>query len=188
MNYIKFDTISSTNDFLKNYCRKKRLPDFFYVYTDYQTSGRGQRENTWQADCCKNILISIYLRPKYDLDNQHFLNKVVSLAIIRLLEKNGITQTAIKKPNDILADNKKIAGILIENRIQNNQWKSAVIGIGLNVNQTDFVNLPEAISMKNITGKNFQVNQLTINLIDEIKKQYQRPADELERDFTALLK
>jgi BirA family biotin operon repressor/biotin-[acetyl-CoA-carboxylase] ligase len=187
MNYIKFDTIPSTNDFLKKYGKEHNLPDFFYVYTDWQTSGRGQREHTWQSDCCKNILISIYLHPKYELKQQYILNQVVSLAIVRLLQKNGINKVQIKKPNDILAGKQKIAGILIENRIQNKHWEAAVIGIGLNVNQTDFVNLPNAVSMKNITGKEYSIKQLIINLINEIKKQYQRPADKLEQDFKSLL-
>lgn len=187
MNYIKFDTITSTNDFLKSYCKVQDLPDFFYVYADTQTKGRGQRSNNWQSDCCKNILISYYLKPNIDIDQQNLLNKIVAVAIIEVLQKFNISGLKIKLPNDIMADNQKIAGILIENVLAHQKWKQSIIGIGLNVNQMTFDNLPQATSMKKITGQTYDIEQIMADLTQEIKHQYFRNPDEINANFERLL-
>ena len=187
MNYIKFDTINSTNDFLKSYSKTTDLPDFFYVYTDFQESGRGQGSNVWQSVCCKNVLMSVFLRPGFELKEQAILSRIIALSIIKVLQKFNIHGLQIKLPNDIMADRKKIAGILIENQIAQNRWKSSIIGIGLNVNQTDFVNLPEATSVKKITGVEFEPEMIVHQLVEEIKKQYVRDADELKQEFEKLI-
>jgi len=183
MQYIKIDTINSTNDFLKNYQKETRLDNFFYVFAGFQTNGRGQRSNTWQSDCCKNVLMSILIYPEWKLTQQKILNQIISLSIIRILENFNVPGLQIKLPNDILADGKKIAGILIENVIYRNNWKSSVVGIGLNVNQTDFVNLPGAVSMKNLTGRNYDVEKLVHQLAAEIKQQVKRDAAGLQKEF-----
>jgi len=187
MHYIKFDTIESTNDFLKSYAKTKKLPDFFYVYTDKQSKGRGQQSNTWQSDCCKNILISIFLQPKLSVSQQQQLNQIVALSIIKVLEKFNILKLNIKLPNDIMSDGKKIAGILIENVIRHQTWKQSIIGIGLNVNQTEFVNLPQATSMKLISGKDYNQEDIIALLIQELKENYQQNPDILSREFERLL-
>ncbi len=187
MKYIKIDTINSTNDFLKAYLKESFLDNFFYVYTDYQTKGRGQRSNTWQSECCKNILISIFIKPPWELSHQAILNRIISLGIIKFLEKFNISNLKIKHPNDIMAGEKKIAGILIENLIHNKQWKNSVVGIGLNINQTNFVNLPEATSMKLITGQDYNVEEMVHQLVNQIKIQYFRDAESLNKDFNKYL-
>jgi len=187
MNYIKFDTINSTNDFLKNYSKTTVLPDFFYVYTDFQEKGRGQGANIWQSDCCMNVLMSVFVRPPFDLKEQAILSRIIALSIIKVLQKFNIPGLQIKLPNDIMADEKKIAGILIENTISQNHWKNSIIGIGLNVNQTDFVNLPEAVSIKKITGRNHDIGEITHRLVEEIKRQFQRNPKVLQEEFDKLL-
>ena len=187
MDYIKFDTINSTNDFLKSYSKTTELPDFFYAYADFQTGGRGQRSNVWQSACCKNVLLSIFIRPRFDLTRQAILNHVVSLSIVKVLQNFNIPALQIKLPNDIMSGKKKIAGILIENIIYKNQWKNSIIGIGLNVNQTDFVNLPDATSIKKITGVEYPPEMIVHQLVEEIKKQYARDAEELRTEFNNLL-
>ena len=161
MNSINFDTILSTNDFLKSYAKKNKLPDFFFVRTDEQTKGKGQRTNVWQSECCKNILISYYVKYKIPAENQFLLNRIVSVSLIEFLQKFNIPDVKIKYPNDILSGFYKIAGILIENTIYKNHIKDSIIGIGLNVNQQKFKNLPFAVSMKMLTGKTYDLVELT---------------------------
>ncbi len=187
MHYIKFDTIESTNDFLKSYAKTKKLPDFFYVYADRQTKGRGQQSNTWQSDCCKNILISIFIQPELAVSQQQQLNQIVALSIVKVLEKFNISKVRIKLPNDIMADGRKIAGILIENVIRHQTWKQSIIGIGFNVNQTEFVNLPQATSMKLLTGKDYDREEIITLLMQELKINYKQNPDILSREFERLL-
>ncbi len=187
MYYIKFDTIESTNDFLKSYSKDHQLPDFFYVYTDWQTKGRGQRSNIWQSDCCKNVLISYFLQPRFDLEHQSQLNQIVSLAIIKVLQKFNISGLKIKLPNDIMADQKKIAGILIENVINHKNWKQSIIGIGLNVNQTTFAGLPQATSMAIITEKTYNIKDIIKFLTVELKELYKQKPDIISREFERFL-
>lgn len=187
MDYIKFDTITSTNDFLKSYAETHKISDFFYVLADVQTGGRGQRTNIWQSDCCKNILISIFLQPDIDLAQQTRLNQIVAVSIVKVLQKFNIPNVRIKLPNDILADAKKIAGILIENKIIGQKWLQSIIGIGLNVNQSNFVNLPMAVSMTQFTGIDYDRDEIVKLLIEQLKICYQEPPEKIQNEFNNLL-
>ncbi len=187
MNYIKFDTITSTNDFLKSYGKIQSLPDFFYIYTDWQTGGRGQRTNTWQSDCCKNVLISYFLKPGLAVSQQAHLNQMVAVAIVKVLQKFNIPDLKIKLPNDIMADEKKIAGILIENIIAGQNWKQSIIGIGINVNQKRFEHLPQATSMSLLTRKNYDVEEIIKLLTQELKELYKQNSGVISRDFQRFL-
>ena len=112
----------------------------------------------WESEDSKNLLCSIY---KKDLgikvEDQFVLSMLVSLSIIRTLEKLNLPKLYIKWPNDIMSDNKKICGILVENMVKQNSIKESVIGIGLNVNQNTFKNLPNATSIKKIKGVAFNI-------------------------------
>jgi len=187
MNYIKFDTINSTNEFLKSYSQSQDLQDFFYVIADFQTQGKGQRANDWKSECCKNLLISIFMKPNFPVAQQYRLNHIVSLAIVDVLQQYDIPEVQIKLPNDILSGGKKISGILIENKIQQNEIKQSIIGIGLNINQTDFVHLPDAVSMKSISGKSFDIQQIAELLVQKLQNLYQSSPNVLEKRFKELL-
>ncbi len=187
MHYIKFDTITSTNDFLKYYAETQELNNFFYVYSEFQSNGQGQRSNVWQSECCKNILISIFLKPNIEPAQQTILNKMVSLSIVKVLQKFNIPGVSIKLPNDIMADGQKIAGILIENKISGNKWVQSIIGIGLNVNQTNFVNLPMAVSMKSLTGQTYDREQIIKHLIEQLQFHYKQQPEILQKEFNKLL-
>lgn len=109
------------------------------VITNCQTAGRGQRGNSWEAEPGKNLTFSIILKPAFlSLKDQFFLNIFCSLGIYDFLTGKTNATIAIKWPNDILANGKKICGILIENHIYGSQVSNAVVGIGFNVNQTHF--------------------------------------------------
>lgn len=124
------------------------------VISEYQTKGRGQRGNVWESAPHKNLLFSIILDAAFlDPSECFLLNIVTSLALIDTLDEYTGGTLKIKWPNDIYFESKKISGMLIENYIKNNSIKYSVIGIGLNVNQTEF-SYQNAVSLQNICNQN----------------------------------
>ena len=158
--YIK--TTHSTNTLLKELIAKGEEPKF--IYAGYQTAGRGQTGNSWESEEGKNLLCSVLLPPRKNLFE---LNVAVSVAVRRVVGEDF----TIKWPNDIYWQDKKVAGILIENAIIGNEVKYSIAGIGLNVNQTDFVSdAPNPISMKQIYGTDFAVDELMEKLYAEVQR------------------
>jgi BirA family biotin operon repressor/biotin-[acetyl-CoA-carboxylase] ligase len=170
MNLIKLDAIDSTNDFLKNLAGKQSLENFTTVCASNQTNGRGQMGSKWTSEEGKNLTMSVYLKEISILNSEIFLlNCIVSLAVFNTLKKYEITNLAIKWPNDIMSDQKKIGGILIENNINFKQKITSVVGIGINVNQTDFRFLPKASSMALVKNATFEIDKLTMELVESIQ-------------------
>ena len=155
----------STNTLLKELIANGQWSkDEKYLYTGFQTAGRGQTGNQWESEEGKNLLCSILLPARANLFE---LNIATAVAVQRLL---GDAFT-IKWPNDIYWQDKKVAGILIENAIIGNEIRYCIAGIGINVNQTSFVsNAPNPVSLKQITGKEYDIHQLMAQLMNEIGK------------------
>ena len=173
---------NSTNSLVKEMLAKGEWPlTEHYLYAGYQTAGRGQTGNSWESEANKNVLCSILLPPDKNL---YFLNIAVSVAIIRLL--GG--QYTIKWPNDIYYNDKKLAGILLENAIVGSEIKYSIAGIGLNVNQTVFVsNAPNPVSLKQITGKEYDIDQLMKDLLETITVVLKEPEDVIWSEYKAHL-
>ena len=165
--YIK--TTHSTNSLMKEMLAKGEWPKGErFLYAGYQTAGRGQTGNSWESEEGKNLLCSILLPPDKNL---HFLNIAVSVAVYRTIRELGIRELAIKWPNDIYWQDKKIAGILVENAIIGNEVKYSIAGIGLNINQTDFrSDAPNPVSLKQITGKEYDIAALMQRLYEAIQE------------------
>ena len=163
MKITHFKTLDSTNQYLQNLLNEGIDIVDNIVVTDYQTSGKGQGKNVWESEDGKNLLFSIALDMSFlKAENQFILTQIVSVTMINVL-KNYLPEESlfIKWPNDIYFNDKKIAGILIKNEIKGMMMGTSIIGIGLNVNQTSFdKNLPNPISMKMITGKDFDLDEL----------------------------
>ena len=160
--YIK--ATHSTNTLLKELLANGEWPEGErFLYTAFQTAGRGQAGNGWESEEGKNLLCSILLPPRKELFD---LNVLTAVAVQRLLGK-GFT---IKWPNDIYYGDKKIAGILIENAILGNEVKYSIAGIGLNVNQTTFLSsAPNPVSLKLISGKEMAIDALMQALMNQIE-------------------
>ena len=158
MQLIKLDATPSTNSYLKELMRELNLDDFTVVVCEHQTKGRGQQGNIWMSERGKNLIFSVlkYIE-KVKTNNAFALNAVVSLAVYETLRTFKIPQVSVKWPNDIMSGNKKICGILIENTLKGNDLKKSIIGIGLNVNQEVFSELPHASSLKCETGLEFDL-------------------------------
>ena len=176
------NSTNSTNTLLKELIAKGEWPeDEGFLFAGYQTAGRGQTGNGWESEADKNLLCSILVESRKAKDKRPFyLNVAVSVAVYRVIqsivfERSGLGSlseaVSIKWPNDIYWGDKKIAGILIENAIIGSEMKYSIAGIGLNVNQTEFVsNAPNPVSLKQITGKEYNIDRLMQQLYAEVQK------------------
>jgi BirA family transcriptional regulator, biotin operon repressor / biotin---[acetyl-CoA-carboxylase] ligase len=157
MTIIKLDAIDSTNDYLKQLSKEKELDTYTIVIANEQTKGKGQLGAKWDSEVGKNLLMSILVKDKALKENSVFdFNITIALAIVDCLNNLEISNVTIKWPNDIMADGKKIAGILIENVIKSDSSFISIVGIGLNVNQTSFNGLPNATSLCLHSDKEFE--------------------------------
>ena len=169
MHIIKLSATDSTNTYLRNLCNEENLKDYTVIVTNQQTKGRGQMGSVWESEANKNLIFSVFKDlSEFRIEHSFYLSMIVSLSILDALKLMGIHGLWIKWPNDILSDNKKICGILIENVVKNNKLSSAIIGIGLNVNQLEFNNLPNAASLKSATGINYNLDELLINILGSL--------------------
>ena len=158
-NIIKLNATTSTNEYLKDKRAKGDCRDGDLVWTKNQTAGRGRLNKTWESEPHKNIAMSVYR--DYDENPPQFpylISVAFSVAILRGLDRLGVPELKIKWPNDILSCNKKIGGILIENRVSKGVVKDSVIGFGLNVNQKQFENLDHAASLHTVTQKKWEID------------------------------
>lgn len=147
-----------------------------FLYAGYQTAGRGQTGNGWESEPDKNLICSILLPNK----NLYFLNIAVSVAIIRLIGE----PFTIKWPNDIYYRDKKLAGILLENAIVGSTVKYSIAGVGLNVNQTKFTSdAPNPVSLKQITGKTYDIDQLMKDLFEAVKAVLNEPEERIWSEY-----
>ena len=174
MKITHFKNIDSTNSYLQNLLDKGEDVADNVVVTDFQTSGKGQGRNIWQSEDGKNLLFSIALDMSFlKAEDQFLLTQMVSVAMINVLKKYLPEENLfIKWPNDIYFNDRKIAGILIKNEIRGIMLGTSIIGIGLNVNQTDFdESLPNPISMKMITGKDYDLEMLLNEICNKLSQQ-----------------
>ena len=175
-NVITLQRIPSTNDYLKEALSKSTpLPEGTVILAVDQYDGRGQKGTVWQSEPGKNLTFSMLLVPSFlDPKQQFVLTAAISLAVARWLEMLTHVAVKIKWPNDIYIANQKIGGILIENILKGKTWKSAVVGIGINVNQTSF---PPSIqkqttSVKQILHRDCQIPDLLADLCSYIEREY----------------
>ena len=178
MKITRFKTLDSTNQYLQNLLNEGADIADNIVVTDFQTSGKGQGKNVWQSDEGKNLLFSIALDMSFlKAENQFLLTQMVSVAMINVIKKYLPEESLfIKWPNDIYFKDKKIAGILIKNEIKGMMMGTSIIGIGLNVNQTSFdKNLPNPISMKMITGYDFDLKLILNDICHELRAMSYEP-------------
>lgn len=174
MNIIKLDAIDSTNSFLKQYYKEQAIENFTTVVADVQTNGRGQMGTEWNSDKGKNLTFSIFVKDYILTPNAIFdINCLVTTALITVFKKYSIPDLYVKWPNDILSADKKIVGILIENSLKSNGEVLSVIGIGINVNQTNFDSIPKASSLAFILNESIDRDILLKECIEELKSRFE---------------
>ena len=191
MKLIKLDAIDSTNEFLKALTQQQQLENFTVVIAKSQTKGKGQMGTVWLSEPGKNLIMSVLIANFItDVKNVYALNIVVALAVIEVLELNHIPDLRIKWPNDIMSGNKKIAGILIENTIKSDAKITSIVGLGLNVNQINFENLPKASSLAVICNMEFDIDKLLNQIITKLKQKivsWHTSADDFWSNYGAIL-
>jgi BirA family transcriptional regulator, biotin operon repressor / biotin---[acetyl-CoA-carboxylase] ligase len=171
MRLVKLDAIDSTNDYLKALSQAGNLENFTVVSTDNQTKGKGQMGAKWNSEVGKNLTMSVLVNDFVaDASRLFELNIVFSVAVIDTLHQLEIPQLSIKWPNDILSGNRKIAGILIENSLKSDGQIVSVIGLGLNVNQEDFEDLPQASSLRLVMDTFFEKETILVSVVENFKK------------------
>lgn len=165
------------------------LPHLYTIRTDYQSAGRGQAGNGWESEDSKNLLFSTLLRCEVSPAEQFRLTMWVSVAMVEMLLKylpaEGLT---IKWPNDIYYGDKKLAGILVENTLVGSKIAYSIVGIGLNVNQLEFLSpAPNPISMQQISGKEYDVENLLEEYLAVLKRWQNVPLQTLQDTYMSYL-
>lgn len=172
---IILEEVTSTNDWLREK-GKENLPDGTVVQAIHQTKGRGQMGSSWTAAPGENLTASIYLTPQdLTVSRAFYLSKIASISLVRTLQRRMPRKgVKIKWPNDVWVEQRKIAGILIENQIEGNKVGSCILGMGINVNQKDFG--PElaskATSLKQETFKEENISQLLWDILSQFERTY----------------
>ncbi len=158
---ISLAKCTSTNDYAMELIRMGQATSGTLISATEQTQGRGLDVNRWESQSGKNLLISILVQPVgIKPSDQFILNQVSSLAICNFLKsKLPSRQVCVKWPNDVYIENKKAAGILINNIICGDKILWSVIGMGININQEKFFeDAPNPVSLKMLTGINYDLN------------------------------
>lgn len=161
---IILDEVDSTNSWLSG--KAASLPGGTIVAARAQTAGRGQRGNSWESAPDANVTMSILLRPDgVEIGRAFPLSEAVALGVVSALASRLpgeiAARIAIKWPNDIYVSDSKIAGILIENSLRGSLIDRSIAGIGLNVNQREFLSdAPNPVSMFQLTGETFDVGEM----------------------------
>lgn len=170
MHIIKLSAIDSTNSYLKELITKQTVENFTVVLAENQTNGRGQRGANWEVESGKNLTFSILIKDVLLSFEEVFnLNVVVAVSLFQTFSNLKIPNLSIKWANDILADKKKVCGILIENQFKSNSEILSVIGIGINVNQENFENLPQASSLKKISGQEWKKDEVLLTFLNQFQ-------------------
>lgn len=158
--WIELPSVDSTNNYAMGLIHEGLAQHGLTVRTAHQTKGKGQRGKVWETEPGANLSFSIIVKPGLLLTQSFQLLAATALAVRDELAKVLGDETKIKWPNDLYWRDRKTGGILIENVVRGRQWQWAVIGIGINVNQTKFKGLKNPVSIKQVTGKETDVLEL----------------------------
>lgn len=172
---ITLDRVNSTNSYAKEWISIHGIEEKTVFLAQEQYQGKGQQGNSWHSERGMNITLSIILTPSWlALTHQFHLNKCLSLGIKDyLLTYFPANKIAIKWPNDLYVNNKKIAGLLIESAFSENQFDYIIVGIGLNINQKTFnPSIPNPTSLHIETGNHFDIMHETNRLLACIHFRY----------------
>ena len=195
MGIIYLEETNSTNVYVQQLLsNQKDLKEGTLVWTGFQTSGRGQNQNTWESERDANLTFSLLLHPDFlPVTEQFLLSQVAALGVVDFLSSFcELQDLSIKWSNDIYWKDKKICGMLIENLLSGHSISHSVLGIGININQTVFEgDAPNPVSVKQINGKTYNLN-VAIGFIREaiLSRYMQLLCDEKEqirKDYVSAL-
>jgi BirA family biotin operon repressor/biotin-[acetyl-CoA-carboxylase] ligase len=167
---IELQSIDSTNNYAMQLIDADKAQNGMTILAKEQTAGKGQRGHLWQSNAGENLLMSIIIKPNMLVEKQFLFNMSIAVAICGVLKKLcGETPCEIKWPNDLIINDRKAGGILIENVIRGSSWVYSVVGIGINVLQTDFPEtLPFATSLNKELKTEVNVMELAMSIRQEV--------------------
>jgi BirA family biotin operon repressor/biotin-[acetyl-CoA-carboxylase] ligase len=174
-NILTLDKTDSTNNYLHGLLSAKPPAEGFIVRAAEQYAGKGQRGSSWLSQPGANLTFSLLLEPRFlAVPDQFRLTQALALGIAGFVSSAvPNTSVAIKWPNDVYVNDRKIAGILVENILEKSLMKFCIAGIGLNVNQGSFdPSLPNPTSLKMLSGKDFDLDACLENICSCIEKFY----------------
>ena len=172
---IRLDQVDSTNSFAMGLLKGLNLEEGAVVTTAKQTRGKGQRGNSWESEPGQNVTCSVVLKPTFlDPAKQFDLTRAISLALTDvLLDLIPENEIRIKWPNDVFVNDGKIAGILIENILNGPQISYSVVGIGFNVNQTEFLSGgATATSLRKLSNRIYETDSILKMICAAIEVRY----------------
>ena len=174
--FTELSEVDSTNNYAMAQALQGSATHGHAWFAWRQTAGKGSRGKVWATDDAQNIILSALIHPFSLNSNHHFyLSAAIALATCDFFKKYAGEETRIKWPNDIYWRDRKAAGILIENSIHSTTWQWSVAGIGININQTEFdISLANPISLKQITGKIYDLILLAKELCQFLQQRYRQ--------------
>ena len=179
-NVVTLKEVDSTNTYLKNIlANNEPVPEGTVIMAESQVAGRGQLQNKWYSSTGESLTFSILFKPSFlPVTGQFILTCAISLGIYDALKPLVGSELKIKWPNDIYIGKRKLGGILIENQVKGSVIKNAIIGIGLNINQTHFPNwVPNAISLKQILHTDYDLQALLVEICSRVEYWYVKLKD-----------
>lgn len=186
---LKYPVLASTNTFAAEMVSKSNPSEGTVIMAIDQNDGRGQIGNKWESEAGKNITLSVILYPSFlPIQQQFWLNKAVALAVRDCIAHYIPSEVKVKWPNDIYIKDNKVSGILIQNTLTGSKISSTIVGIGINVNQLEFItNPPNPTSFHLETGSIFPIQPIVYNLCEYLEARYlQLKASQraiIERDY-----
>jgi BirA family transcriptional regulator, biotin operon repressor / biotin---[acetyl-CoA-carboxylase] ligase len=175
---LEYTRLSSTNKKVRDLNQQQVLEEGTIVAAFEQYAGKGYGSNSWESAAGENLTVSYLLRPGFLPPHQQFwLTRIVSLALRDTVSNYVLPhhKVSIKWPNDIYVDDKKIAGILIENNILGETIRESICGIGLNINQRLFESdAPNPVSLHQLTGEHYNIYEILSDLSRNINHWYEQ--------------
>lgn len=174
--FIELIEVESTNIYAMEQLQANLAVHGTTYFAHHQTGGRGQHGKIWSAEPGMHIALSVITDCSFlSLSNQFPLSVAMALGVYDLFSRYGGRDTSIKWPNDIYWRDRKAGGILIENQVRGSEWPAAVVGIGLNINQGSFPDhLPNAVSLQQATGNDFNIVTTASELCCCLEHRYQQ--------------
>ena len=184
MQIIKLDATDSTNDHLRQMLLANEVATPTVVSSLFQKKGKGQRGQVWTSQTGKNLMFSLYIpNLTRNADQLFSIHKIVSVCLADWLLSLGIPNISVKWPNDILSGNKKLGGILVESSMQKSTAKSIIVGIGINVNQIRFPQLPNATSLRLCTKKTYDLDALLLSVVPQLIERLTLPGKDWDATY-----
>ena len=169
-----YEELPSTNDYARHLLAKSAPSEGTVITAGHQTAGRGQIGSNWYSAPGESLCTSVILYPRFlPAQQQYLLNLAIALALRSALQVYTENKVWVKWPNDLYLNGRKLGGILIQNTLQGKRLESSIVGFGINVNQTAFPEeAPQALSLRQATGKTFPIDQLLNTVLEKLEQHY----------------